>query len=125
MDTEIFKVLVSNMFCCCDLPYLPNKCICSYKFKLSSSLGVIYSAICVFFHHRSELHNPTVTVRYGLIIESYLKANPEHIHLLYKQFEGLNKLNGVSQLVKAEKIFDKVSFDHIVSAIIELIKQVL
>ena len=53
-----------------------------------------------------------MTVRYGLIIESYLKANPEHIHLLYKQFEGLNKLNGVSQLVKAEKILDKVSFDH-------------
>ena len=53
-----------------------------------------------------------MTVRYGLIIESYLKANPDHIHLLYKQFEGLNKLNGVSQLVKAEKIFDKVSFNY-------------
>ena len=60
--------------------------------------------------YRSELHNPTVTVRYGLMIEAYLKANPEHMHVLYKQFEGLNKLNGLSQLMKAEKILDKVRF---------------
>ena len=60
------------------------------------------------FMIRSELHNPTVTVRYGLLIESYLKANPEHMHVLYKQFDGLNKLNGLSQLMKAEKITDKV-----------------
>lgn len=65
----------------------------------------------LFWLLKSELHNPTVTVRYGLILESYLKANPEHMHVLYKQFEGLNKLNGLSQLLKAEKIIDKKTKD--------------
>ena len=75
------------------------------NFQLSSQFFKYFSLIS----YRSELHNPTVTVRYGLLIESYLKANPEHMHVLYKQFDGLNKLNGLSQLMKAEKITtDKV-----------------
>jgi hypothetical protein len=60
--------------------------------------NIIVALIC-----RSELHNPIVTVRFGLLLETYLKVSPDHLNVLYKQFDALNKLNAVSQLIKLEK----------------------
>ena len=52
---------------------------------------------------RSELHNPMVKVRYGLLMEAYLKSNQDHLRVIYRQFEALNKLHAASELVKAVK----------------------
>ncbi|KAL4228605.1 Phosphatidylinositol 4 [Mactra antiquata] len=61
----------------------------------------------LFWLLKSELHNPVVTVRYGLMLEAYLKSSPDHLSILFNQFEALNKLNAVSQLVKSEKMLSK------------------
>jgi len=52
-----------------------------------------------------------VTVRFGLMLEAYLRASPDHLNILLKQFEALNKLNAVSQLVKAAKVKDEVRLE--------------
>lgn len=58
--------------------------------------------VWVLYYCRSELHNPIVTVRFGLLLETYLKASPDHLPILFKQFDALNKLNALSQLIKSE-----------------------
>jgi len=45
------------------------------------------------------------------MLEAYLRASPDHLNILLKQFEALNKLNAVSQLVKAAKVKDEVRLE--------------
>lgn len=53
--------------------------------------------------YRSEMHNPAVMVRYSLILESYLRANREHLLALVKQKDALSKLTFVNQLIKMDR----------------------
>ncbi len=39
----------------------------------------------LFWHLKSELDNPEVTLRFGLILETYLRGSPNHIYELQKQ----------------------------------------
>ncbi|KAK3609253.1 hypothetical protein CHS0354_006178 [Potamilus streckersoni] len=57
----------------------------------------------LFWLLKSEIHDPKVTVRYGLLLESYLKLNPEHMNLLIKQHDALSKMYTVSMLMQSEK----------------------
>ena len=45
-----------------------------------------------------------------MLLETYLRVVPDHLGVLYRQFEALNKLNALSQLVKSDKVKDEVSF---------------
>lgn len=49
---------------------------------------------------RSEMHEITVTVRYGLLLEAYLKSSQEHLAILSKQQDALVKLNAFSEIAK-------------------------
>ncbi|XP_060599403.1 phosphatidylinositol 4,5-bisphosphate 3-kinase catalytic subunit beta isoform-like, partial [Ruditapes philippinarum] len=74
------------------------------EFLLERALRNQHIGQQLFWLLKSELHNPIVTVRFGLLLETYLKASPDHLNVLYKQFDALNKLNALSQLIKSEKI---------------------
>lgn len=39
----------------------------------------------LFWHLKSELDNPEVSLRFGLILETYLRGSPNHIYELQKQ----------------------------------------
>lgn len=54
----------------------------------------------LFWHLRSEMTVPSVQIRFGLILEAYLKGSQEHIPILLKQMQCLEKLKHGSELAK-------------------------
>lgn len=53
-----------------------------------------------FWHLRSEMQVPSVQVRFGIILEAYLKGSQEHIPILLKQLSCLDELKKVSEQAK-------------------------
>lgn len=53
-----------------------------------------------FWHLRSEMQVPSVQVRFGIILEAYLKGSQEHIPILLKQIICLDELKKVSEQAK-------------------------
>lgn len=53
-----------------------------------------------FWHLRSEMQVPSVQVRFGIILEAYLKGSQEHIPILLKQMACLDELKKVSEQAK-------------------------
>ncbi|GAB0088558.1 phosphatidylinositol 4,5-bisphosphate 3-kinase catalytic subunit delta isoform [Sergentomyia squamirostris] len=54
----------------------------------------------LFWHLRSEMQVPSVQIRFGLILEAYLTGSQEHIPILLKQMQCLEKLKEGSELAK-------------------------
>ncbi|XP_034023735.1 LOW QUALITY PROTEIN: phosphatidylinositol 4,5-bisphosphate 3-kinase catalytic subunit beta isoform [Thalassophryne amazonica] len=54
----------------------------------------------LFWHLRSEIHMPAVSVQFALILEAYCRSNIPHIEVLKKQVEALNKLKSINDLIK-------------------------
>lgn len=50
---------------------------------------------------------PSVSVRFGLILEAYCRGSHEHISILLRQLECLDKLKKTSELVRERKDKDK------------------
>lgn len=69
-------------------------------FLLQRSLNNQHIGHFFFWHLRSEIQVPSVQVRFGLILEAYLKGSQEHISILLKQTQCLRKLQHGSELVK-------------------------
>ena len=46
------------------------------------------------------MHETTVMVRYGLMLEAYLKSSQDHLMILSKQQDILVKLNAFSEIAK-------------------------
>ncbi|XP_061689826.1 phosphatidylinositol 4,5-bisphosphate 3-kinase catalytic subunit delta isoform isoform X2 [Syngnathoides biaculeatus] len=55
----------------------------------------------LFWHLRSEIHVPSVSLRFGLILEAYCRGNIYHIKLLTKQNEAQGKMKVLSDFVKS------------------------
>ncbi|XP_061637533.1 phosphatidylinositol 4,5-bisphosphate 3-kinase catalytic subunit delta isoform isoform X3 [Phyllopteryx taeniolatus] len=55
----------------------------------------------LFWHLRSEIHVPSVSLRFGLILEAYCRGNIHHIKLLTKQNEAQGKMKVLSDSVKS------------------------
>ena len=89
-------------------------CLVSFYSIQRPGRVIFRNTSCVAFSppFRSELHNPTVTVRHSLILECYLRAKVDHCDNLYKQITALDKLAFVSQLSKMNKcrLDDQVSW---------------
>uniref|UniRef100_K1RFP1 phosphatidylinositol 3-kinase n=1 Tax=Magallana gigas TaxID=29159 RepID=K1RFP1_MAGGI len=82
------------------------------KFLLSRALENQHLGHHLYWLLRSEMHEITVTVRYGLLLEAYLKSSQEHLAILSKQQDALVKLNAFSEIAKnANKKPQKVSED--------------
>uniref|UniRef100_A0A3P9DR10 phosphatidylinositol-4,5-bisphosphate 3-kinase n=1 Tax=Maylandia zebra TaxID=106582 RepID=A0A3P9DR10_9CICH len=54
----------------------------------------------LFWHLRSEIHMPAVSVQFALLLEAYCRSNIPHIEVLKKQVEALSKLKSVNELIK-------------------------
>ncbi|XP_052803955.1 phosphatidylinositol 4,5-bisphosphate 3-kinase catalytic subunit delta isoform-like isoform X3 [Mya arenaria] len=74
------------------------------EFLLQRALSNQHIGHKLFWLLKSELHNPTVTVRFGLLLEAYLKMSPDHLYVLTQQIEALCKLNALSQIVLREQL---------------------
>jgi phosphatidylinositol-4,5-bisphosphate 3-kinase catalytic subunit alpha/beta/delta len=70
------------------------------EFLLERSLNNQRIGHFLFWHLRSEIQVPSVQTRFGLILEAYLKGSQEHIMLLMKQMQCLEKLKMGSEIAK-------------------------
>ncbi|XP_058443761.1 phosphatidylinositol 4,5-bisphosphate 3-kinase catalytic subunit beta isoform [Malaya genurostris] len=70
------------------------------EFLLQRALNNQHIGHFFFWHLRSEIQVPSVQVRFGLILEAYLKGSHEHVAILDKQMQMLQKLQLGSELVK-------------------------
>lgn len=61
----------------------------------------------LFWHLRSEMQVPAVSVRFGLILEAYCRGSQEHIPILLKQLECLEKLKKCSEHVRQKRDKEK------------------
>ncbi len=63
----------------------------------------------LFWHLRSELDSPEVTMRFGLILEAYLRGSPNHIAELQRQVDSMAKMRNISELLQSRQFRDRVS----------------
>jgi len=54
--------------------------------------------------HRSEMHVPSVSVRFGLILEAYCRGNMEHLAPLTKQVDAISCLGKLAEVIKVSVI---------------------
>ncbi|XP_028178666.1 phosphatidylinositol 4,5-bisphosphate 3-kinase catalytic subunit delta isoform [Ostrinia furnacalis] len=57
----------------------------------------------LFWHLRSEMHMPSVSVRFGLMLEAYCRGCQDHINSLMKQINCLEKLKWASQCIRKRR----------------------
>lgn len=70
------------------------------NFLLQRALNNQHIGHFFFWHLRSEFQFPSVQVRFGLILEAYLKGSQEHVAILLKQMQCLRRLQQGSEMVK-------------------------
>uniref|UniRef100_A0A8C6PA81 Phosphatidylinositol 4,5-bisphosphate 3-kinase catalytic subunit alpha isoform n=1 Tax=Nothobranchius furzeri TaxID=105023 RepID=A0A8C6PA81_NOTFU len=56
-----------------------------------------------FWHLKSEMHNKTVSQRFGLLLESYCRACGMYLKHLSRQVEAMEKLINLTDILKQEK----------------------
>lgn len=61
----------------------------------------------LFWHLRSEMQVASVSVRFGLILEAYCRGSQEHMKILARQMECLEKLKTTSEQVRQRKDKEK------------------
>ncbi|OCT81080.1 phosphatidylinositol 4,5-bisphosphate 3-kinase catalytic subunit beta isoform [Xenopus laevis] len=58
----------------------------------------------LFWHLRSEVHIPAVSVQFGLLLEAYCRGSVAHMKVLSRQVEALNKLRTLNGLIKLNAV---------------------
>ncbi|KAL1462919.1 hypothetical protein WDU94_014720 [Cyamophila willieti] len=61
----------------------------------------------LFWHLRSEMQVAAVSVRFGLLLEAYCRGSQEHMKILMRQVQLLEKLKTTNELVRQRKDKDK------------------
>uniref|UniRef100_A0A8B9MFF8 Phosphatidylinositol 4,5-bisphosphate 3-kinase catalytic subunit beta isoform n=1 Tax=Accipiter nisus TaxID=211598 RepID=A0A8B9MFF8_9AVES len=70
------------------------------RFLLERALANRRIGQMLFWHLRSEVHIPAVSVQFGLILEAYCRGSVAHMKVLAKQVEALNKMKTLNNLIK-------------------------
>ena len=68
--------------------------------NIASASSHISKSNSVSIIPRSEMHVPSVSVRFGLILEAYCYGNCKHLKTLTKQVEALKKMRLINDTVK-------------------------
>ncbi|XP_070615365.1 phosphatidylinositol 4,5-bisphosphate 3-kinase catalytic subunit delta isoform isoform X2 [Erythrolamprus reginae] len=96
-DAELFQYLLQLVQVLKYQSYLDCELT---KFLLGRALSNRKIGHFLFWHLRSEMHFPSLALRFGLILEAYCRGNAHHIKALMKQSEALNKLKALNDLIK-------------------------
>uniref|UniRef100_A0A8D0BW54 phosphatidylinositol-4,5-bisphosphate 3-kinase n=1 Tax=Salvator merianae TaxID=96440 RepID=A0A8D0BW54_SALMN len=87
---QLVQVLKYESYLDCDLT----------KFLLDRALSNRKIGHFLFWHLRSEMHVPSVAIKFGLILEAYCRGSPYHMKALMKQSEALSKMKALNDIVK-------------------------
>ncbi|XP_020648813.3 phosphatidylinositol 4,5-bisphosphate 3-kinase catalytic subunit beta isoform [Pogona vitticeps] len=70
------------------------------RFLLEKAMANRRIGQMLFWHLRSEVHIPAISVQFGVILEAYCRGSIAHMKVLYKQVEALNKMKTLNNLIK-------------------------
>ncbi|XP_045435203.1 phosphatidylinositol 4,5-bisphosphate 3-kinase catalytic subunit beta isoform isoform X3 [Pipistrellus kuhlii] len=70
------------------------------RFLLERALANRRIGQFLFWHLRSEVHIPAISIQFGVILEAYCRGSVGHMKVLSKQVEALNKLKTLNSLIK-------------------------
>ncbi|KAG1679555.1 Phosphatidylinositol 4,5-bisphosphate 3-kinase catalytic subunit delta isoform [Nymphon striatum] len=110
---QLVQALKHESYLYCDLA----------KFLLSRALNNQVIGQNLFWHLRSELHVPSVSVRFRLVLECYCRGATDHMKQLLRQMEALNKLKIASDVVKQDAIRRKDGREKLKSKLQETLVQ--
>lgn len=77
-------------------------CECAVCVHVGMDTNNPFNFICLHIC-RSEMHNKTVSQRFGLLLESYCRACGMYLKHLSRQVEAMEKLINLTDLLKQEK----------------------
>lgn len=81
-------------------PYLDNS-LAKFLIKralLNKKIGHFF-----FWHLKSEMHDASVTTRFGLLLEAYCRGIGPHLKSVVRQVEALEKLTKLTDILKERK----------------------
>ncbi|XP_034975712.1 phosphatidylinositol 4,5-bisphosphate 3-kinase catalytic subunit delta isoform isoform X1 [Zootoca vivipara] len=96
-DAELFQYLLQLVQVLKYKSYLDCELT---KFLLDRALSNRKIGHFLFWHLRSEMHVPSVALRFGLILEAYCRGSTHHMKSLMRQSEALNKMKALNGIVK-------------------------
>lgn len=50
------------------------------------------------------MHVPSVSIRFGLILEAYCRGSVEHMKILLRQLDALNKFKGILMVISVSQM---------------------
>uniref|UniRef100_A0A8D2L4A8 phosphatidylinositol-4,5-bisphosphate 3-kinase n=1 Tax=Varanus komodoensis TaxID=61221 RepID=A0A8D2L4A8_VARKO len=74
------------------------------RFLLEKALANRRIGQMLFWHLRSEVHIPAISVQFGVILEAYCRGSIAHMKVLYRQVEALNKMKTLNNLIKLNAV---------------------
>ncbi|XP_076360353.1 phosphatidylinositol 4,5-bisphosphate 3-kinase catalytic subunit beta isoform-like isoform X1 [Tachypleus tridentatus] len=95
---QLVQALKHESYLYCDL----------VKFLLRRALKNQHIGHQLFWLLRSEMYVPSVSVRFGLLLEAYCRGAVEHINSLIKQVEAVNKLKSVNECIRRKDTKEKL-----------------
>ncbi|EFX69553.1 hypothetical protein DAPPUDRAFT_300912 [Daphnia pulex] len=81
-------------------PYLDNELS---RFLLKRSLLNKKIGHFFFWHLKSEMNNPSISLRFGILLEAYCRGIGGHLKGLLRQVEALDKLTKLTDVLKVKK----------------------
>ncbi|XP_054857930.1 phosphatidylinositol 4,5-bisphosphate 3-kinase catalytic subunit delta isoform [Eublepharis macularius] len=96
-DDELFQYLLQLVQVLKYESYLECELV---KFLLDRALSNRKIGHFLFWHLRSEMHVPSVALRFGLILEAYCRGSTHHMKALMKQGEALHKMRALNDIIK-------------------------
>ncbi|KAJ0180330.1 hypothetical protein K1T71_003734 [Dendrolimus kikuchii] len=103
-DTELLLYLLQLVQALKHEPYL----MCDLAvFLLKRAYANMTVGHYLFWHLRSEIQTPSVSIRFGLMLEAYCRGCQEHIKILQHQVTCLEKLKSINSIVRQKKEISK------------------
>ncbi|XP_071445759.1 phosphatidylinositol 4,5-bisphosphate 3-kinase catalytic subunit delta isoform [Hetaerina americana] len=90
---QLVQALKHESYLLCDL----------VEFLLRRALNNSKIGHYLFWHLRSEMQVPSVSVRFGLILEAYLRGSKQHLKKLTKESACLEKLRTTSEVIRMRR----------------------
>ncbi|XP_062832618.1 phosphatidylinositol 4,5-bisphosphate 3-kinase catalytic subunit beta isoform isoform X2 [Anolis carolinensis] len=75
-------------------------CLRQMRFLLEKAMANRRIGQMLFWHLRSEVHIPAISVQFGVILEAFCRGSIAHMKVLSKQVEALNKMKTLNNLIK-------------------------
>jgi phosphatidylinositol-4,5-bisphosphate 3-kinase len=75
----------------------------SFRFSLNKNLSLDCVGHFFFWHLKSEMNNPSISLRFGILLEAYCRGIGGHLKGLLRQVEALDKLTKLTDVLKVKK----------------------